>query len=84
MKLRESNTNPLKDFLDKVPFEEKWVSRTDLEIYTVFFASAGWGCECDEDIYTVLKFIAEEGLISIDVDEKNRIRKIKRNYPVIH
>lgn len=82
MKLATSNTNPLGPLLESIPTIEHWVTRADLEVYTLFFASAGWICENDYDVYTILKFMAEEEVIEVELDHKQRVRKIKRICPL--
>lgn len=59
-----------------------WVTRTMIEKFSSIFETAGWVCESDSDVYTILKFFQEEGIVSLDIDHRGRVRQIKRTLTV--
>lgn len=76
-------TPELRSFLETIPYTDwLWLSVETLENLTISFGkSTGWACECLEELNLVLLTLHEEGLLSVDLDPKGRIRRIQRIHP---
>ena len=72
------NPAPLGVLLESLPTTETYVSREILDNLALYFQLIGWTTESDHDIYAILNLMAEEKLLWIEADYKNRIVKLKR------
>jgi hypothetical protein len=83
MKLRESartDAEAFKPFVNSLPRTLEYITRTDLDKCQIAFNAQGIECEGIDDIYYVLNQLASLGLIEVEIDHKDRVRKYKGLY----
>jgi hypothetical protein len=83
MKLREGanlDTEAFKPFVNSLPKTLEYITRAELDKCKIAFHAQGIECEDTDDLYLVLRTLANLGAIEIEVDAQERVRKYKRLY----
>lgn len=80
MKLRDNaktDIEAFKPFVNSLPRTLEYITRAELDKCQLAFFAQGIECEDIDDIYYIINQLAGLGLIEVEIDHKDRVRKYK-------